>query len=232
VATDATAADIADLAVVARAVSPAVLSSDTARYVNAAFELFLGRPATADEVAYWYDRLGRGGGRQPLTLELARSDEWAGARIEAMYADVLGRPADQEGRQFWVERVRAGMPLRDVGAVFYGSSEYYLAAPSPADYVTRLYQALLGRDPDAGGLRYWTGELESGRAKPVDIAAGFYASPESRRRRVAGLYQSVLGRPPEAGGSSYWAQRLLETDDVVLAAELAASDEFHAMAVG
>jgi hypothetical protein len=233
VSTDATAADVIDLAVVESAVPAGLLASSEARYVAAAVQLFLGRAATQEEVGYWHHRLATdGAGRHALTTALARSDEWAGARIDAMYADVLGRPADEGGRRYWLDQVGAGMSLQAVGAHFYGSDEYYRAGPSASDYVTRLYRVLLGRAPDPAGLAYWSGILESGRARPLDVAAGFYASPESRRQRVAALYQSVLGRSPDGSGLAFWSQRLLAAGDVELAADLAASDEFHAIAVG
>jgi hypothetical protein len=108
---------------------------------------------------------------------------------------------------------------------FYGSAEYVEASGSLERYVDRLYLALLGRSADPAGRRYWAGLLTSGRADPPEVAAGFYASAESRRGRVRALYQDVLSRQPDDAGLEYWSERLLGFDDILLAAELAASDE-------
>ena len=110
---------------------------------------------------------------------------------------------------------------------FYGSAEYVAASGSSERYVDRLYRALLDRGGDPNGQRYWVDLLDSGRATPSEVAGGFYASVESRRGRVEALYQDVLGRAPDADGLDYWTGRLLDFDDILLAAELAASDELY-----
>ncbi|MGF1598276.1 MAG: DUF4214 domain-containing protein [Acidimicrobiales bacterium] len=225
--TDATRDDAVDVVAVEPALPAGFATGPTGRYLDAVVRLFLGRPATGAELVYWEGRLTYGDGRAAVTTALARSDEWAGRRIDAMYRDVLGRPADEEGRRYWVGEVGRGLSLQRVGVFFYGSEEYVAAAGSPTAYVTRLYDRLLGRSVDQEGLSYWVGQLSSGRARATDVAAGFYASPESRRGRVVELYREVLGRDPDQSGSEYWAERLLAVDDVVLAAELATSDEFH-----
>ena len=230
VSTDTTRHGDVDVAIVASYLPTEFLTGDTAKYLDAVVRLFLDRAATPSEIEYWEGRLAYTGQRQVVTSTLARSDEWAGARIDAMYQDVLGRAADPGGRRYWVGQVRAGMSLQQVGVQFYGSAEYYTGAGSDTEYVHRLYRVLLGREPDAAGTAYWAGELDAGRAGPTDVAAGFYVSPESRQGRVTALYQSVLGRGPDPEGLGYWADRLLAVDDVVLASELATSDEFHATA--
>ncbi len=230
--TDTSASDVVDGAVLDPVVSSAFAASDVGRYLSAVVELFLGRPPTAADYDHWEGRYTYGGGRSAVTEGLARSEEWAGQRIDVLYRDVLGRSADAEGRRYWLDAMVDGLPLNQVGIHFYGSSEYVAQAGSTAAYVDRLYQVLLGRSADGGGRAYWTGELSAGRASPADVVAGFYASDESRRSRVIALYRDVLGRDPDAGGLGYWAQELLVRDDVELAALLAASAEFHDNAVG
>jgi hypothetical protein len=43
---------------------------------------------------------------------------------------------------------------------------------------------------------------------------------------VVRLYQEILGRPPEPAGLDYWSVVVFFRGDVVLAADLAASEEF------
>ena len=148
-----------------------------------------------------------------------------------MYLDVLGRQPDAAGRSFWVQRLRAGLRVQDMGAYFYGSPEYFRAAGSNDAYVRSLYQALLQREPDAAGLAFWVGRLESGRP-PSDITLGFYQSVESRRGRVIGLYGQVLRRSPDEAGLVFWAEQLLVADDISLAANLAAAAEYYELVTG
>ena len=60
----------------------------------------------------------------------------------------------------------------------------------------------------------------------------FYQSDESRRTRVQALYQELLGRGTDNGGETFWAGVLSNGDDLALAANLAASDEYFNRAVG
>ena len=64
----------------------------------------------------------------------------------------------------------------------------------------------------------------------LEVAGSFYQSVESRRTRVAGLYGTLLDRAPESAGLEFWADRILVDGDLALAADLAASDEYHARA--
>jgi hypothetical protein len=229
--TDAANRDAADVALVGSLFPSEFANSRTARYLNRVSQLFQGRPASPAELEYWDGRLTyEGGGHHPIALELAQSETWAGRRIAAMYRDVLGREPDGAGSAYWLDQVRNGMRLDEVGIYFYGSDEYVAASGSPPAYVERLYQRLLGRGSDADGLAYWVRALESGRARPQDLAAGFYLSAESRGQRVRELYLTVLEREPDPNGAAYWVQRLAEVDDVVMAAELASSHESFELA--
>jgi hypothetical protein len=200
--------------------------SDLIRFANALAELFLGVAPTPDE-ADWIGVRTVYDGRSVVVGELARSDAWAGRLIDDMYVDVLGRPADTDGRAYWLERLRNGLRTQDLGANFYSSPEYVASGGDAAGYVTLLYAALLDRPPDQDGLDYWVTQLKSGAAVPGEITLGFYQSPESRRGRVGGLYQQILGRDPDADGLDYWAERLQTFDDITLAIELATSVEFY-----
>ena len=61
---------------------------------------------------------------------------------------------------------------------------FTVAAPAQAarggveDFVRRLYQVVLQREPDAAGLADWCDALTSGRAQGAETAAGFYDSIE------------------------------------------------------
>jgi hypothetical protein len=220
-----------DVAALSPVVTGESANSATVRYLDAVVELFLGRPATPNDLDHWEARhtydTAPGGGRGAVTRGLARTDEWAGQRVDALYQDVLDRPAEPDGRGYWVDAIADGLRLEQVGVYFYGSPEYVAAAGSAEAYVDQLFAALLARPADPAGRRYWSDLLTSGRASPAEVSAGFYASIESRRGRVRELYQVVLGREPDRGGLDYWTGRLLDFDDILLAAELAASDEFY-----
>jgi hypothetical protein len=66
-------------------------------------------------------------------------------------------------------------------------------------YVASLYQSLLGRGADAGGLAYWTGQLVAG-ASPTRVAAQVAGSFEGLSRDVQQFYTLLLNRPADANG--------------------------------
>jgi len=68
-------------------------------------------------------------------------------------------------------------------------------------FVSSLYQGLLGRPADAGGLAYWTARLDTGATR-TQVAQGIAGSDEALSRDVQLFYQALLGRPAEAAGLS------------------------------
>jgi hypothetical protein len=74
------------------------------------------------------------------------------------------------------------------------------------------YRTLLEREPDPGGLAYWSGQLHAGRRSLESISVALLASPEHLRRVGGGdragwvdaLYRQVLGRSPDPGGRAHW----------------------------
>ncbi len=195
-------------------------------HTAALFELFFGRTGSLEEIDYWTWVI-EDTSVDDVADEFANSEEWAGVIVDDIYTDVLGRAPDQEGKQYWVQRLNDGLRTQDLGTLFYASPEYVEAAGSNTAYVTLLYRALLHREPDAVGLDYWVTRLDSGAANPGDIASGFYQSVESRNDRVTRLYFAILERGPDEEGRDFWAGRLLAEDDIALAVDLAVSDEFR-----
>jgi len=78
--------------------------------------------------------------------------------------------------------------------------------------VARMYDTLLDRQGDAGGVKYWTDVFETGHASLHDIAQAFLDSAEyrgahedlSNAQFVDSLYEALFGRHPDAEGHAYW----------------------------
>lgn len=99
---------------------------------------------------------------------------------------------------------------------------FTMAAPAQAarggveDFVRRLYQVVLQREPDAAGLADWCDALTSGRAQGAETAAGFYDSIEFKKRDISDsdyvemLYTSIMGRSSDAAGKADWLKLLQE----------------------
>ncbi|MBB5264723.1 hypothetical protein HNP82_001851 [Catenibacillus scindens] len=85
---------------------------------------------------------------------------------------------------------------------------------SAEGFVSRLYQLVLGRQPDAGGLNAWTSQLVSGQATGVQVANGFIYSTELKGRNLSNsdyvemLYQTFLNRFSDVSGKASWVNLL------------------------
>ncbi|MFC2992529.1 ExeM/NucH family extracellular endonuclease [Halomonas tibetensis] len=81
----------------------------------------------------------------------------------------------------------------------------------PTDTIlTALYRDLLLREPDAPGLAYWQGELESSRQTLSNIADAFLQSAEFNNevQPILALYEEVLLRSADLEGLRYWVAEL------------------------
>jgi autotransporter-associated beta strand protein len=99
--------------------------------------------------------------------------------------------------------------------------------PSNQGYVTQLYSDLLNRQPDMGGLTFWTDLLDQNKATRSQVALAFGNSPEFRMREVREVYQKFLHRDADPTGVSGWTQFLVQGHTVEqLEAQIVASPEY------
>jgi hypothetical protein len=116
----------------------------------------LGRPADPAGAAFWVERLRSGSwsvARVAASFHssdeyLARAGGTVAAWVEDLYDTLLGRPADADGRAYWV--AEAGRIGR--GAV---ALRQYQSPESARSRVADLYDRLLGRAPSAGDADWW-----------------------------------------------------------------------------
>jgi hypothetical protein len=108
------------------------------------------------------------------------------------------------------------------------------------DLINSYYMNVLDRDPDQGGLDFWTAEVERVVSLGIDTGEGFQAlgrlffnSTEYRSKEkfddefVTDLYETFLNRLPDEQGKAHWAAQLRSglTRDMLIT-EFANSEEF------
>ncbi len=73
-------------------------------------------------------------------------------------------------------------------------------------FVTQLYQDILGRAPDAGGLALWMQWIDTGKYTKESVAAQFFRSQEFAQDGVyiTKLYEGIMLRDPDFGGWTGW----------------------------
>lgn len=88
--------------------------------------------------------------------------EQISAFVDRLYAEFLGRSADDSGRQYWVNKILGGMSAVEVSAGFVFSNELRDMHLSNEEFVRRAYTVYLNREPDPAGIAYWVGLMERG----------------------------------------------------------------------
>jgi virginiamycin B lyase len=86
-------------------------------------------------------------------------------------------------------------------------------------FVTSLYQTVLERAPDPGGLSFWLQQLRAG-ATHDQLAQAFWVSAEHRGLEVDQFYSTFLHRAADAAGRQAWVNDMLAgatEDDVAIA---------------
>ena len=192
---------------------------------------------------YWAARLSSGEITAADTVSFFfQSDEYKQSGknndqiVTDCYETMMNRAPDQEGYEFWTNRLDVGMTTQSVLAGFVYSDEFSKIAAdcgikrgdmtlsNPRDknyertyFVYRLYQNCLGRTPDWDGEEYWCDRLEHG-ATGTEAADGFFFSDEFNKKRydkgafVIRLYDTIHGRAYDTEGLVYWTNKLNYTD--------------------
>ncbi|MCM2264661.1 MAG: DUF4214 domain-containing protein [Desulfuromonadales bacterium] len=106
----------------------------------------------------------------------------------------------------------------DTGAVEYGSS----SQNTVSGMITRYYNTILGRAPDAGGLSAWQGEMArlvtlgmDSREGFIILAKMFFNSAEylnkgkTNAAYVTDLYATFFDRSPAPAETAFWTDRIV-----------------------
>ena len=178
-------------------------SCSNEEYVELMYEAFLGRESDPAGKSDWVSKMNSGMTRQELFAGFSYSDEFnnicaksgivrgnyfAGrdantvARVDLfvdrLYYTVLGRSGDAAGMRNWTQKLLDGERTGTSAASgFFFSQEYVNRKKSDAEYITDLYYAFLGREPDQAGLASWKSELIKGRSRYY-VFNGFACSDE------------------------------------------------------
>ena len=103
------------------------------------------------------------------------------AKIFRLYQAIMGRESDEGGLGFWTKHLDNGTLLTTIASGFMEAPEFdslYGADPSNQEFIYKLYDNVLNREPDAGGLLYWTAQID--RIGKEQLVIEFSESPENQ----------------------------------------------------
>jgi Ca2+-binding RTX toxin-like protein len=101
-------------------------------------------------------------------------------QIFRLYGATLARAPDAGGFEGWTDALGSGRGLVGIAAGFVDSAEFKqkYGNTDNTQFVTLLYQNVLGRAPDAGGLASWKNLLDAGTQTRTQVVTGFSESAE------------------------------------------------------
>jgi hypothetical protein len=115
-----------------------------------------------------------------IALDIGK-DQTAGSGY-MLYKAAFNRTPDASGLGYWISKMDSGMSYSDVSKNFVTSAEFKTAFggsnPSVNTLVTKLYNNVLNRTPDAGGLTFWQDKLNTGWST-ADVLGYFSTSGEN-----------------------------------------------------
>jgi len=164
-----------------------------------------------DQVGYdnWRKAINGGGNIASVADGFLRSEEYGITVINSLYNHILDRQADAGGLTSWSKQLQNGVSIQEVITGFCNSEEYKSKHPVPNQFVESLYNKLLGRQSDPGGLQFWINQINSGKNTTAQVInPGFLRSKEYALQRINEFYQKFLGRQPDSGGLDFWTSKL------------------------
>ncbi len=104
-------------------------------------------------------------------------------QVYRIYQAAFNRTPDKGGLGYWINAMDHGQSFKSVAQGFLDSDEYHKAydgVKSNRELVTKYYENILHRTPDAGGLDFWAGVLDSKAAGTADVLASISDSAENK----------------------------------------------------
>lgn len=110
--------------------------------------------------------------------------------VYRLYRAYFLREPDRAGYDYWLGVYRNGYPLDKISNDFARSAEFQqrYGSVDNRQFLTLVYQNVLGRQPDDSGYAYWTHQMDQGMLRG-DVMIYFSDSEEFRSKTAA-------GRPP------------------------------------
>lgn len=197
-------------------------------FVTAAYQDVLGRTPAPADIDYWVGRMAGGLSRPSMASMFNNSDEYRNFKIRQAYNMALARDPDAGGAAFWLGQMQGGnvSPEEAYSTFLYMDEMYNVrGGGTNAGYVAVMYQQLLSREPDTGGLNYWVQRLDSGERRKA-ISDSIWLSPEKYNVRVQDAFNLLLGRSASDVELQYWGGVARSSGTSGLRTALMATDEY------
>lgn len=182
--------------------------------VQGLYSSLLRRTADSGGLDHFTNLLSQGQDLRAAEREIVMSTEYYTSAqnilfVQSLYHDVLGRSGDGAAELgAWLAQLNSGTSRTSVASAFTNSVENQM------HIVRNLYQRLLARDADAGGLAYFVNILNQ-RGHVNDVISGITGSDEYYARNqgtpalfILALYRDFLNRGASNAEIQGWVGHL------------------------
>lgn len=214
------------------------LQDDAIDFVERLYQNTLNRGSDPSGLSTHVRDLKNGDSASTVAYRFVFSNEFQNANmsneeiVKRMYNMFLSRDPDPAGLENWVNILENGC---SVGYLFYGFTqskefgelcdsygfvrgnwqpeENRDKSPNLTAFVSRLYEKILGRTPDVGGLNNHTGAYLENR-DTYQLAYNFIFSSEFTNKKLSDsdyvdtLYRTFFNREPDDAGKADWLDRM------------------------
>jgi serralysin len=117
-----------------------------------------------------------------------------GGMAYRLYQAAFNRTPDQGGLGFQMKALDDGANITQVAANFIASPEFQrtYGALNDTQFVNQLYQNVLHRAADAGGLAFHTNNLATGANTRANVLVGFSESPENQAALIGTIQNGMV----------------------------------------
>ncbi|MCR5617847.1 MAG: leucine-rich repeat protein [Clostridiales bacterium] len=205
-------------------------------FVERLYVVALGRASEPEGKAFWTEHVGNGdlnGAQCANEFLLSKEFNDRGLTdeqfLEVLYSVFFDRVAtdDPDGFNFWMNSLKT--QGRDVVVdCFINSTEWCnvcatygvksgatrakatIASKNATAFATRLYTECLGREPEEGGLKFWSLGLTNLELTGSAAAHEFFFCKEfndhnfDNKELITRMYRTFMGREPDDAGMTFW----------------------------
>ena len=205
-------------------------------FVERLYTVALNRASEPEGKAFWCEHVGNGdlNGAQ-CANEFLLSKEFNDRKLtdeqflEVLYKTFFDRDAkdDKDGFNFWMNSLKTEGRDKVVDG-FINSTEWCnicasygvksgatrakatIASKNATAFATRLYTECLGRDPEEGGLKFWSLGLTNLELTGSAAAHEFFFCKEfndhnfNNKELITRMYRTFMGREPDDNGMMFW----------------------------
>lgn len=117
-----------------------------------------------------------------------------------LYQAAFNREPDAAGVGFWIGQFDNGTSMESIAAGFMNSDEFraaYGTAPNNTELLTKIYQNVLHRAPDAAGLKFYADLLDANKISKAAALADISNSIENYEGTIAKIVGGFTYTPYE-----------------------------------